>query len=392
MPILRVFWGLCLLLLWGGAAWAAPTVSAVRVGATAERTRFVIEMTEKADYQVMTLANPYRMVIDFEHLQWAVKDRNIEPGGLIGNIRYGRFTANTSRVVLDLTGPADVAQVFILPPQGSYPTRFVVDLKPTTKTRFMAGINQPDRDPSFRLRTAPPAMTAPPRVKGKRIVVVDAGHGGIDPGTLGSSGPDEKHVTLAVAKELARQLEATGRYTVVLTRDKDIFLPLRGRIDVARHANADLFISLHCDSISNSKVRGSTVYTLSETSSDKEAAALAAKENRSDIIAGVNLDGESDDVSSILIDLAQRETMNYSAEFAELLVPSLGKSVIMRTNSHRFAGFVVLKAPDVPSVLIEMGFLSNPKDARFMYSRDGQSNIAAGIVRATDKFFARLEG
>jgi N-acetylmuramoyl-L-alanine amidase len=392
MPILRVFWGLCLLLLWGGAAWGAPTVSAVRVGATAERTRFVIEMTEKADYQVMTLANPYRLVIDFEHLQWAVKDPNIAPGGLVASVRYGRFTADTSRVVLDLAGPADVSQIFILPPQGSYPTRFVVDLKPTSKRSFLAGINQPDRDPSFRLRTAQPATPAPARVGGKRIVVVDAGHGGIDPGTLGSTGPDEKHVTLAVARELARQLEATGRYTVVLTRDTDIFLPLRTRVDVARHANADLFISLHCDSISNSKVRGSTVYTLSETSSDKEAAALAAKENRSDVIAGVNLDGESDDVSSILIDLAQRETMNYSAEFAELLVPSLGKSLIMRTNSHRFAGFVVLKAPDVPSVLIEMGFLSNPKDAHFMYSKDGQANIAAGIVRATDKFFARLEG
>lgn len=392
MPILRVFWGLCLLLLCADAAMAAPTVSGVRVGATPDRTRFVIEMSEEADYRVMTLANPYRMVIDFEHLQWKVDDRTIHPEGLIENIRYGRFTATTSRVVLDLKGPAEAAKIFTLPPQSGYPTRFVVDLKPTTQKAFLAGINQPDRDPSFRLRTAQPAITAPPKVHGKHIVVVDAGHGGIDPGTLGSSGPDEKHVTLAVARELARQLEATGRYTAVLTRDTDIFLPLRTRVEVARQANADLFISLHCDSISNSKVRGSTVYTLSETSSDKEAAALAAKENRSDIIAGVNLDGESDDVSSILIDLAQRETMNYSAEFAEMLVPSLGKSVIMRTNSHRFAGFVVLKAPDVPSVLIEMGFLSNPSDARFMYSREGQSQIAAGIVRATDQFFGRFEG
>jgi len=383
---------MCVLLVWGSAAAAAPSVTGVRVGATPERTRFVIEMTEKADYQVMTLANPYRMVIDFEHLQWSVDDRTIKPGGLIENIRYGRFTADTSRVVLDLSGPAEAAQIFTLPPQGNYPTRFVVDLKPTSKKTFLAGINRPDRDPSFRLRTTQPAITPPPRVHGKRIIVVDAGHGGIDPGTLGSTGPDEKMVTLAVAKELKRQFEATGRYTVVLTRDTDIFLPLRTRVEVARQAKADLFISLHCDSISNSKVRGSTVYTLSETSSDKEAAALARKENRSDIIAGVNLDGESDDVSSILIDLAQRETMNYSAEFAELLVPSLGKSLIMRTNSHRFAGFVVLKAPDVPSVLIEMGFLSNPSDARFMYSREGQAQIAAGVVRATDQFFSRIQG
>src|SRR3546814_20192555 len=155
----------------------------------------------------MTLANPYRRVIVFEHLQGAVKDRNIEPGGLIGNIRYGRFTANTSRVVLDLTGPADVAQVFILPPQGSYPTRFVVDLKPTTKTRFMAGIHQPDRDPAFRLRTAQPPMTAPPRVTGKRNLVVDAGNGGIEPGPQGRSGPDDKPVPLDVGTGLDRKIK-----------------------------------------------------------------------------------------------------------------------------------------------------------------------------------------
>ena len=391
MTFLRPFLGLCLLLAWAGAAAAAPSVTSVRVGVTAERTRLVLETTAPIEYQVMTLANPYRMVIDFSHLDWDVSNRSVRPAGLIKDIRYGRFTATTSRVVLDLSGPSEAAHVFTIPAQGNTPFRFVIDLKATSRSSFMAGINKPDRPASARLRTETP-VTAPPRkTSGKHVVVVDAGHGGIDPGTLGSTGPDEKMVTLAVAKELRRQLEATGRYTVVMTRDSDVYLPLERRVEVARRANADLFISLHCDSISNARVRGSTVYTLSETASDKEAAALAAKENRADIIAGVNLDGESDDVSNILIDLAQRETMNYSAEFAEMLVPSLGKALIMRTNSHRFAGFVVLKAPDVPSVLIEMGFLSNQQDARTMYSKSGQQQIAAGILRATDQYFARYQ-
>jgi len=381
----RFLLGLFIPLILTGAAVAAPTVSAVRIGPSPERTRFVLELSDSVQYQILTLTDPYRVVIDFQYLDWSVNDDDVKPAGLITSIRFGRFTQQTSRVVLDLAGPAEAAKAFILPRQGNYPVRFVLDLKPVSAQTFAAEANKPYRAPAFDPVT--PAIVAPVQTSGKHIVVVDAGHGGIDPGTLGRFGPDEKVVTLSVARELKRELEATGRYTVVLTRDHDIFLPLRERVEVARHADADLFISIHADSISNARVRGATVYTLSEKSSDREAAALAQKENRSDIIAGVNLSGESDDVTNILIDLAQRETMNNSAEFAQMLVPELGHNIRMGNNPHRFAGFVVLKAPDVPSVLIEVGYLSNKEDAKMMYSKSGQKDIAAAIVKATDRFF-----
>jgi len=374
-----------------GSAGAAPDVTAVRIGDSAERTRFVIEMSEAADYRVMTLANPYRLVIDFPLLNWNVAAARIEGEGLIKDVRYGRFTADTSRVVLDLTGPAKVGRLFTLPPQSNYPHRFVVDLQETSRAQFMARVNEALDASTLQAQTSERSISVPQRSSSKRVVVVDAGHGGIDPGALGRYGPDEKHVTLEVARTVRRRLEATGRYSVVMTRDKDVFLPLAKRVEIARRAEADLFISLHCDVVDNRRVRGATVYTLSETASDKEAAALARKENRSDVIAGVNLGGESDDVRSILIDLAQRETMNYSAEFAEVLAPELGDTMVLRTNTHRFAGFRVLTAPDVPSVLVEMGFLSNRRDAQFMSSREGRRQIAGAILEAVDGFFSQFE-
>lgn len=391
MRLLRVIGVLFGLFLAAAPAAEAADVTGIRVGDNSDRTRFVIEMSAEAEYSIITLANPYRMVIDFSLLDWKIPERTLDGSGLIADIRYGRFSRDTSRVVLDLTGPAEAAKVFVLPPQGNFPYRFVVDLKKTSRSSFMASINKPSNPGSFETRSTVSVAKLVPERGGKKVIVVDAGHGGIDPGTLGVVGPDEKYVTLQVARQIKRRMEATGRYSVVLTRDSDILLPLRERFEVARRLKADLFISVHADSIKNRRVRGATVYTLSETASDKEAAALAAKENRADIIAGVNLDGESDDVRSILIDLAQRETMNYSAEFAQFLVPEIGRHMTLRTNSHRFAGFAVLKAPDVPSVLVEMGFLSNAQDARFMYSKDGQRRIAQAIVRAADAYFSRFE-
>ncbi len=223
-----------------------------------------------------------------------------------------------------------------------------------------------------------------------RVVVIDPGHGGIDPGTTGVTGRLEKRITLAVAKEVARQLGATGRYHVVLTRERDEFIRLRDRVARARAAGGELFISLHADSIENGAIRGASVYTLSQTSSDAQAAALAAKENRADLIAGLDLDGESDEVATILIDLAQRETMNLSAGFANLLVPQIREVGRILRDGHRFAGFAVLKAPDVPSVLVEMGYLSNRRDERQLASPAFQVKIAGAIVRGTDRYFAEL--
>ncbi len=201
----------------------------------------------------------------------------------------------------------------------------------------------------------------------------------------------EKDITLRFALALKRALEMTRNYRVVLTRGNDEYVRLRERIAIAREANADLFISLHADSLKNRTTRGASVYTLSETASDKEAAALAAKENRSDIIAGLDLTEQNDEVTSILIDLTQRETMNQSARYANLVLAEFRKSVRVLRKSHRFAGFVVLKAPDVPSVLVELGYLSNRDDVRYLSSRSGRQALVTAIVRATQTYFRRTE-
>ncbi len=232
----------------------------------------------------------------------------------------------------------------------------------------------------------PAPLLRPPA---RRIVVLDPGHGGQDPGAIGVNGTYEKTITLAVAREAKRQLEVTGRYRVHLTRDRDEFLRLRERVQRARNFKAELFISIHADSIGSSDTRGASVYTLSDTSSDAEAAALAARENRADIIAGVDLTQESREVANILIDLAQRETMNRSAGFAYVLVRELGREIrIIPVSPHRFAGFAVLKAPDVPAVLLELGYLSNRQDEALLKQGEHRRRVGQALQRAVDAFFA----
>lgn len=229
-----------------------------------------------------------------------------------------------------------------------------------------------------------------PRAAGRKpVVVIDPGHGGVDSGATSASGKLEKDLTLAHARALRDQLLATGRYDVVLTRDSDKFMRLRERIAFARNADADLFVSLHADSLGDSRFRGSSVYTLSDTASDEEAAALAAKENKADLIVGVDLSAQRKEVVEILIDLAQRQTMNESTLFARKLIDELSDSQVLLKKAHRYAGFAVLKAPDVPSVLLEMGYLSNAEDERLLSSPDGRASMAAAAVRAIDRFFDR---
>ncbi len=224
-----------------------------------------------------------------------------------------------------------------------------------------------------------------------KTVIVDAGHGGADPGTIGRSGIYEKHVTLAMARELEKQLKATGRFNVVMTRNRDVFIPLRKRVKIARDAGAHLFISLHADAVKNPQISGPSIYTLSERASDKEAEALAEKENKSDLIAGMDLSAESQEVANILIDLAQRESMNQSARFATQLVSDLKQRTKLLRNTHRFAGFAVLKAPDIPSVLIEMGFLSNRSDERRLQTVKYRKKFSSGIVEAISSYFSNIE-
>ncbi|MEE8439549.1 MAG: N-acetylmuramoyl-L-alanine amidase, partial [Micropepsaceae bacterium] len=315
------------------------------------------------------------------------------------------FREGNSRFVIDLNAPVRVSAPQILPPDGGFGFRLVLDLYQTSVENFVANAGWPQAfrgaaafgAPPAELNTAEaraqdpaPAVAQPtePNIVVKRIIVVDAGHGGIDPGTHGASGLQEKTVALAVAKKLRETLEATNRYSVHLTRETDIFIPLRGRVDIARAAKADLFLSLHVDSHDLRNIRGASVYTLSEEGSDQEAERLAEKENMSDVIAGIDLAREDNPVASILIDLAQRDTMNRSVRFAETVLTNLSGSTYVRpTTPRRSAGFAVLKAPDVPAVLIELGYLTNQTDEREMATDAWRSRVAGSITSAIDGYF-----
>ncbi|MEK9944945.1 MAG: N-acetylmuramoyl-L-alanine amidase [Alphaproteobacteria bacterium] len=372
-----------------GVVEATSAVTGVRAGEQAEATRFVMDLSEKVDFEVFLLDQPYRVVVDFPVLDWQVPVTPAVQRGLIDGFRFGLFDRATSRLVLDVNKPVEVRRTFVLPPNGSFPYRFVIDLAEVPADQFERVAAVPTQNLGPIPLVKPPSPDTP-KEAGPRIVILDPGHGGIDPGTIGRRGALEKEVTLAIALEARRALEATGRYRVFLTREDDVFIRLRDRVAFARQRDADLFISLHADSLNDRTVRGASVYTLSEKASDREAAALAQRENKADLIEGVDLDSEPDEVATILIDLARRETMNLSATFATLVLPEFERAGKTLRKGHRFAGFAVLKAPDVPSVLIELGYLSNPADERQLTSPKFQKQIAVSIQRAVDSYFSEL--
>jgi len=238
----------------------------------------------------------------------------------------------------------------------------------------------------------PAALAAEARKPAPRfhIVVVDPGHGGIDPGCIGRAGTYEKDIVLSTARDLAGQLEATRRYKVFLSRSGDEFVPLRTRVTRARAHGADLLLSVHADALPESSVRGASVFTLSEKASDKAAAALAERENRADLVAGIDLAQQDPEVSEILFDLARRQTNNLSIRLAQELVIELGHRVRVLSNAHRSAAFVVLKAPDVPSALIEIGCLSNREEERALQTPAYQHNVATALLRSVNDYFDRV--
>lgn len=363
------------------ASASVRTVSGLRLGQNGEITRFVLDLSESVPFEVKVLGDPDRAVVLLPQMRFAVDPSAGARGrGIVRGFRV-HATDIGSSVVLDLERPASVLAAFLIPPRDGAGHRLVVDLKPQ-------GPPSPDEMTQLAALTPPPPLRKP---EARRVVVLDAGHGGVDPGTISAGGVYEKEITLAMALELKKQLEKTGRYQAVLTRDSDVFIRLRDRIAIARGAGADLFISLHADAHSTKNLRGASVYTLSEQASDSEAAALATKENKSDVIAGIDLSNENEVVTNILIDLAQRETKNLSARFAALLVAELKRDTLLLRNSHRFAGFAVLKAPDVPSVLVELGYLSSDEDEAELRSAKHRAKLGAAIRRAIDAFFEQQQ-
>lgn len=408
----------------GSALAASPTVIDVRAGIHGENTRLVLDMTDQVTFSIHTLVDPYRIVIDLPEVGWNLPQKPLPANmGHVQKIRYGLFRPGNSRIVIDTGGPAAVEKAFFIPPGADAKShRLVLDLVKSSREAVLAGAKPDAGDlvaaapeiaaaaPASRPATPSPgasAMPAPAAKAGitfpaplrkpsprpsKRTVVIDPGHGGVDPGAVGVTGTYEKNLTLAVAQSFKAAMESSGRYKVVMTREQDTFIRLRDRVQIARDANADLFMSIHANTLSDARIRGLSVYTLSEKASDQEAALLADRENKADLIAGVDLSRETSEVTNILIDLAQREAMNQSSRFANILVRELSQQTPLLPNAHRFAGFAVLKAPDVPSVLIEIGFLSNRQEEAALKQKQYRDKLGAAALAAVDAYFSRVDG
>lgn len=383
------------------ASRAVAVASTMRLHDHSTHTRMVLELSGEVDFSLFRLADPFRVVIDLPELDWAVGNAVPGPTGLVSAVRFGVFQQGVGRIVVDLAGPANIKNAFVLPATGGTPSRFVVDLEPMPRDGYMKLLGPQHRMGNFggasaqvqaRAQTVEKAKPSQAELEDKetgrkKIIAIDPGHGGVDPGAIGVSGIYEKIITLAAAKQLKARLEGTGRYKVVLTRENDVSLGLAERREIARAAKADLFISLHADSMSDRSMRGLSVYTLSEKASDKEAAALAEQENSADSIIGVDLSHESQEVRHILVDLAQRESMNIATRVAARLIDELQRETTLVRNSHRFARFAVLKSPDVPSVLIEMGYLSNRQDETALKKDAYRAKLVGAVTKAINSHF-----
>ncbi|HEY3777946.1 MAG TPA: N-acetylmuramoyl-L-alanine amidase [Rhizomicrobium sp.] len=368
-----------------------PIVMAARIGEHGEGTRLVLESSDPLRVRTFTLVDPDRIVIEMPEVQWRIGAAERPSGhGAIKSYQYGTFRPGDSRLVIGLNRPVAVDRPLLLRPQSGYGYRTVLDFRPTTQQQFQRTSGWPlNLVPGRRLARSAGTGEYPADgpLQARRVIVIDAGHGGIDSGTRGFDGEMEKVIALDEADRLEKLLERRG-FVVRLTRDSDVYVPLRQRANAARSWHADLFLSLHADSNPDPRVSGASVYTLSQASSDREAAALARKENQSDAVAGVNLSDESSPVTSILIDLAQRDAMNRSARFAQDLVGRLENATnVLARTPHRSAGFVVLHTPGVPAVLIELGYLSNRDDCARMATGRWRDKVATAIADAVGQQF-----
>jgi N-acetylmuramoyl-L-alanine amidase len=371
-----------------------PVATDVRLGGDEAQTRFVMDFSRKIELHAFTLADPYRVVIDIPQVIFQLPPKAGETGrGLIKAFRFGLVMQGGSRLVFDLAKPARIEKAFVVDPTDSAPARLVLDLAQTDREAFLHKVAIDSRA----ARADLPRADAP-ESKGsdsRPLVVLDPGHGGIDIGTKGPGGEEEKDIVLSFAQRLRDRVEKTGKYRVLMTRTDDTFVPLGDRVRIARDAGAALFVSIHADSLPHGEgdAQGASIYTLSDTATDSEAARLAEKENRADVIAGVDLKSEPDDVAGILIDLAERETKSFSVQFAHKLLGEMKAVTRLHKTPLKSAGFRVLRAPDVPSVLIELGYVSNRQDLQSLVSDNWRNRTADSIAQAIDGYFsAHLAG
>lgn len=375
-----------------------PVASDVRVAGDDKQTRFILDLDQKFPLRAFALADPYRVVIDLPQVDFRLPAGAGSAGrGLIKAFRYGLVMPGGSRIVLDLAGPARIEKAYVLDAANGQPPRMVIELETVDRATFVQALiasSNPDPRPApgiaVTAAVAPQAASAA-AVDSRPVVVLDPGHGGIDNGTQAATGVAEKTIVLDFALALRDRIEKGGKYRAVLTRSDDTFIPLADRVKFARSHSAALFVSIHADALPRGEgdAQGATIYTLSDRASDAEAEKLADTENKADAIGGVNLTEEPTDVADILIDLAQRETRTFSNRFARQLIGEMKATVRMHKNPLKSAGFRVLKAPDVPSVLIELGYVSNKSDLQLLVSEAWRSRTVGSVAQAIDRFFAK---
>lgn len=415
---LLLFWPLWLLPVAAAFADSAPEIRNVRVTTVGEITRLILEIDRETAHTAGVTADGSKLLIDLPAAMWRLGSDRIEPEGVVTSMRYGRTPEGAARLVADVSDGTRIAGQRLLPADADAENwRLIIFLEGTPPT-IVARRSPPlplarpepldvagtaKLDPALREAWQPVAarqskvvavaIAAPVRLPKARLplIVLDPGHGGEDPGAIAVNGSYEKNIVLELAQATADLIERSGRYRVAMTRNDDVYVGLRQRIAEARALGGDLFISIHADSIAAPDRRGASIYTLSETASDDEAARLAAVENKADILAHADLSNHHAMVAGILLDLAQRDTLNRSIAFADMLAEEVSHVSPLLRRHRRFAGFAVLKSPDMPSVLLETGYLSNPDDVRNLIRPQFRAKLSAAILQALDRYFGRQD-
>ncbi len=354
-------------------------------------TRFFLNLDKNISVQAFYMDSPNRIVIDMDETRFSISnDEALVPTGLITNVQMGRIGKGRSRIVLTLKQPAEIIKASISSLDESGNHRFLLDIDSTDSIRFTRLLNAQRRiiGDSGGVASKGDRLKPQEKVSGRFTIVLDPGHGGIDGGAVGKNGTSEKDIVFKFAKLLRNKLEKIGPFDIKMTREDDVFLSLRQRLDFNRRAKADLFISIHADSLKQTYVRGSTIYTLSKKASDRLSEDLANSENSVDLIAGLSIPKEDTEaVTDILADLTATETKKFSRRFSTLLVKELGPKVKLIKNPQRSAAFGVLKAPDVPSVLIELGYLSNTEDERLLNDQGWREKATEAVANSVNTFF-----
>lgn len=357
-----------------------------RVAGDDARTRVVIDFEQKPEFVIHYVDSPERIIVDLSASAFGFPAADLAPRGLFKDIRYGTMGSDSARMVFTVNRPVKLVMAEVQKNEDRG-FRLVLDAEMTSKEQFAEILKSQDWNTSA---AVPPQDVGPVVEDGVFTVAVDAGHGGIDAGASGATTKTpEKTVTLDFARLLAERLNKVEGMKAFLTREDDTFLSLSQRVTIARQKHADLFISLHADTLAQKDIRGATIYTLSDKASDRMAENLAVRENLSDQLAGFSIESGPPEVADILLDLTRRETQAFSVALADNVVKSFEGQVGLINNPHRQANFQVLRAPDIPSVLLEMGFLSNPEDEKLLLDEAWRAKVAGLVANAVDRYRRR---